>query len=215
VLIGNGSAPCCRAGSVRDYCHRYRYQAMAPGRPRSPLEVADARELARIAGLAASVLSSIRRPGRGVWESERDLRSWLAADEVSFTSSDLAPALGLLEATGKIGRHAARANTPRAGWLIVNSDGASSSAPEAVGDAQSPSSLLQPQAPWRSPRPLRTSQSSLTPNVSTHWLQRSSMRSPRVVDSRAISVSASPRLCSVNGLHPMALQSMRRSYRRH
>jgi hypothetical protein len=106
------------------------------GRPRSPLEVADARELARTAALAASVLSVLRRSGRGMYDSERDLRSWLATDEISFTSSDLAPALGLLELTSKIGRHAAKPNMPRAGWLIVNGNGATSPTPEPVEAAE-------------------------------------------------------------------------------
>jgi hypothetical protein len=66
-------------------------------RPRTPRDVADREALVRIAGLAASVLVSSRRVGRGVWESERVLRSWLAEDGISFSSSDLAPALALLE----------------------------------------------------------------------------------------------------------------------
>ena len=103
------------------------------GRPKSPLDVADARELARIAALAASVIVCLRKSGRGTFESERELRRWLSDDEVQFSASDLAPALALLEVTGKIGRHAAKPNMPRAGWLVVNGNGP---APEAVEDAE-------------------------------------------------------------------------------
>jgi hypothetical protein len=68
------------------------------------LEVAEAQALARIASLAASILVCLRRPGRGRYDSERQLRQWLSSDNVSYTTSDLAHALTLLEATKRIGR---------------------------------------------------------------------------------------------------------------
>jgi hypothetical protein len=114
------------------------------GRPKTPREIADRTELIRIASLASSVLICLKKQGRGVYGSERDLRSWLAHDEISYTSSDLAPALGLLEATGRIGRHAAKPNTPRGGWLIVNGNGAKSS-PEPLEAADE--ELLDENAP--------------------------------------------------------------------
>jgi hypothetical protein len=89
-----------------------------PGRPRSPRDVAERTELVRVASLAHQVLVSMRRQGRGMYDSELDLRSWLAEDGTAFTSGDLSPALALLEACGKIGRSAAKSNSPRAGWLL-------------------------------------------------------------------------------------------------
>ena len=47
----------------------------------------------RMASLASNVLTSLRRPGRGRYDSERLLRSWLNEDGVQFTTSDLGPAL--------------------------------------------------------------------------------------------------------------------------
>jgi hypothetical protein len=73
------------------------------GRPKLPLDLADARELARIAALASSVLVSLRQPGRSIYDSERILRQWLSDDGIQSTMADLAPALVLLEATNKIG----------------------------------------------------------------------------------------------------------------
>jgi hypothetical protein len=73
-------------------------------RPRNPLEVAESQSLARCASLAASILVTLRRDGRGVAESERQLRSWLQADGVEFGKGDLVPALSLLEATRRVGR---------------------------------------------------------------------------------------------------------------
>jgi hypothetical protein len=158
------------------------------GRPKSPLDVADARELARIAALAASVLSVLRRPGRGMYESERDLRSWLASDEISYTASDLAPALALLEVTGKIGRHAAGPNTPRAGWLVVNGNGA-------VEGAVSPAGL--------------TDEERVDALASAILAAFSPGRG-----FRATAVSASPKRCSVNGSEEMAWTGIRPICRR-
>lgn len=94
------------------------------GRPRGPLDIADARELARIATLASSILICLRKQGRGVYSSERELRKWLDEDGTVYSASDLAPALGLLAECGKIGRHAAKPNVSLAGWLITEADAA-------------------------------------------------------------------------------------------
>jgi hypothetical protein len=94
------------------------------GRPKTPKGLAERAELVRIAALGHQVLVSMRRQGRGMHDSERDLRSWLAEDGTAFTSGNLSPALALSEACSKIGRSAAKANSPRSGWLIVvNGDG--------------------------------------------------------------------------------------------
>lgn len=95
------------------------------GRPKSPLDLADSRELTRIAALASNVLISLRKPGRGMYESERELRRFLDEDGIAHSASDLSPALALLEACGKIGRATAKSNTPRPGWLITETDAAS------------------------------------------------------------------------------------------
>jgi hypothetical protein len=92
------------------------------GRPKSPLDLADSRELARIASLASSVLMSLRKPGRGQYDSERTLRQWLSDDGIQFSAADLAHALVLLDSTGKIGRGPENKNSPRVGWLIGAAD---------------------------------------------------------------------------------------------
>ena len=90
-------------------------KSKAPGRPRTPRDIADARALNRIAALAFQILSSLRQHGHRQYDSERTLRQWLS--DVQFTIADLAPALALLEATGRIGRGPENKNSPRAGWL--------------------------------------------------------------------------------------------------
>jgi hypothetical protein len=77
----------------------------AMGRPKMPQDVADLQALQRIAALAAHVLQALRQPGRGMYPSETVLRQWLA-ENVSFTTKDLGPALMLLEVTGRIVRPA-------------------------------------------------------------------------------------------------------------
>jgi hypothetical protein len=116
VLIGNESVSNSSTGSSREHCHRYRHQVQGR-RPKSPLDIADVRELARIAALASSVLVSLRQPGRSIYDSERTLRQWLSDDGIQSTTADLSPALVLLEATSKIGRGPEKGNSPRAGWL--------------------------------------------------------------------------------------------------
>ena len=97
--------------------------AKAPvGRPKNPRDLAERTELIRVASLAASVLVSLRQSGCGEYSSERMLRQFLSDDNVSFTSADLAPALGLLEGVGKIGRGLDKGNnSPRSGWLVSDS----------------------------------------------------------------------------------------------
>jgi hypothetical protein len=111
-------------------------------RTRTPLDLAESQALARIASLAAQVMVSLRSPGRGVYDSERGLRSWLTEDGCEFSNTDLAPALAMLEASGRIGRSAPRKNVGRRGWLVT-------------------SALEPPEAPrarrWMSPpRPLQS-----------------------------------------------------------
>jgi hypothetical protein len=54
-----------------------------------------------------------------VWESERQLKQWLNEDGVTYSTSDIAPALVLLEAMGKIARAKVKMNAPRPGWIIT------------------------------------------------------------------------------------------------
>ena len=72
------------------------------------------------------------KPGRGVWESERELRSWLSQDGVEFANDNITVALSLLEASKRIGRSKAKANAPRRGWLVTNAPEAAEDAPEAA-----------------------------------------------------------------------------------
>jgi hypothetical protein len=72
--------------------------AATVGRPRAPLDVAEAQALARIASLAGQTIILLRQPGRGVYDSERQLARWLTDDGVTYTTADLSPALTLLEA---------------------------------------------------------------------------------------------------------------------
>jgi hypothetical protein len=87
-----------------------------PGRPPTPLDISERELFIRIAGLAGAVMTSLRRPGRGRYSSENQLRGWLKG-EVSFSATDLAPALGLLELTGKLIRPEVQPKSPRPGRL--------------------------------------------------------------------------------------------------
>ena len=106
--------------------------AAAVTRPKTPLELQEAQSLQRVASLAASIMVSSRKQGRGVWESERELRGWLSADGVEFSNNDVAAALALLEATKRIGRTPAKANAPRCGWLVTHAPGPSETVREDV-----------------------------------------------------------------------------------
>ena len=66
-------------------------------RPKSPLELQESQQLARVASLSAQIMVALRHPGRGVAESERQLRSWLQADGVEFANDNATAALSLLE----------------------------------------------------------------------------------------------------------------------
>ena len=89
-------------------------------RSRTPSDLAEQAALSRIATLAHHVMIALRQPGRGVYESERQLRGFLTQDGYEFANDDLGPALTLLEATGRIGRSAAKKNVARRGWLITS-----------------------------------------------------------------------------------------------
>ena len=101
-------------------------------RTRTPLDLAESQALARIASLAAQVMVSLHSPGRGVYDSERVLRSWLTEDGCEFSNVDLSPALAMLEASGRIGRSAPRKNVGRCGWLVTSA----LEPPEAPEDAE-------------------------------------------------------------------------------
>ena len=89
----------------------------APGRPRSPLDVAEAQALQRIAGLSVAILKCLRKPGRGArYGSERDLRQFLNDDGIAFAAADLAPAVVLLDSTRKIKRDTVGPEQ-RPGWM--------------------------------------------------------------------------------------------------
>jgi hypothetical protein len=98
------------------------------GRAAATPTEAEAANLHRIADLAVNVavnvLASLRRDGRGRYESERHLQAWLSADGVAFTKTDLGPALTLLAATGLLQRPEAGMGQPRPGWLPTEADGA-------------------------------------------------------------------------------------------
>jgi hypothetical protein len=93
-----------------------------PGRPLTPLDISERELVIRIAGLAGAVMTSLRRPGRGRYESENSLRGWLKGGGISFSASDVAPALGLLELTGKLIRPEVQPKSPRPGRLAKGAD---------------------------------------------------------------------------------------------
>jgi hypothetical protein len=100
-------------------------------RPKADPVVAESHALARIAELAASIANTLRQPGRSRYSSERHLREWLTDDGIQFTVADIAPALGLLEATGRLIRRNVERGLPRSGWLPEH-------APEATEDIAGP-----------------------------------------------------------------------------
>ena len=71
-------------------------------RPKTPRDVAEREALNRVASLAAQILITLRARGRGLYESERQLRQWLADDGIAHSAGDIRPALDLLESTGRI-----------------------------------------------------------------------------------------------------------------
>jgi hypothetical protein len=107
-------------------------ETKVPGRPKTPLDESDRLALARIASLAAAIMSSLRTPGRGRYDSERQLGEWLSEDGVSYTSADLGPALDLLESTKRLKRPAGKPNASQPGWLATGAE-IWSTAPRARG----------------------------------------------------------------------------------
>jgi hypothetical protein len=72
----------------------------APGRPaNSPIELESDR-ITRIGALAISVLKCMWDPTRSRYRSERELRGWLAEDQIQHTTEDVKPALALLGVAG-------------------------------------------------------------------------------------------------------------------
>ena len=86
------------------FVHEYRNQSTTRPGPKALADRADRAALARIAELAASILVSLRKCGRGHYGSERQLRSWLTEDGISFTVADIGHALQLLERTQRLVR---------------------------------------------------------------------------------------------------------------
>ena len=113
------------------------------GRPATPKDVAETQLLHRIAELAGHILRIVREPGRGVWDSERQIRGWLVEAEIGFSQGDVAPALALLESLNKIGRHAAKNNRPRTGWVITSNGNGSNPVEEASEGPPEPSGAVQ------------------------------------------------------------------------
>lgn len=76
--------------------------------------------LVRCAELAHQVLLCLEKPDRGAYQSERTLRLFLAADNIAFSSADLAPALDLLAGAGLLVRGGGGLGQPRIspGWLM-------------------------------------------------------------------------------------------------
>lgn len=91
-------------------------------RLKTPLDLADAQALGRVASLASSVMCTLRTPARGHYTSENQLRKWLSEDGIAYTSQDLSPALALLEATKRIVRPEVKSNNPRPGRLATGAD---------------------------------------------------------------------------------------------
>jgi hypothetical protein len=89
------------------------------GRPRTPKDEAERIEFEHIMSLARSILTCLRQPGRGVYDSERALKLWLSEDGIQFSTNDIAIALGVLEVMGRIGRAKVKMNAPRPGWLTT------------------------------------------------------------------------------------------------
>jgi hypothetical protein len=90
----------------------------APGRPKTPLDVAEHQRLVRIASLGSAIMQTLRKPEyRGRYSSERELRLWLSESDIAYTSADISPALDLLANVGFIHRAAAPASSSRGGWI--------------------------------------------------------------------------------------------------
>lgn len=110
-------------------------ETKAPGRPKTPLDESDRLDLARIASLAAAIMSALRTPGRGRYDSELQLREWLSEDGVSYTTADLGPALDLLSSTKRLKRQAVKPNASQPGWLATGAEIWSEMVPEEAEEA--------------------------------------------------------------------------------
>ena len=75
-------------------------------------------------------MSSLRTPGRGRYDSERQVREWLSEDGVSYSSADLEPALDLLQSTKRLNRPAVKPNASRPGCLTAGAEIWSEMVPE-------------------------------------------------------------------------------------
>jgi hypothetical protein len=110
-------------------------ETKAPGRPKTPLDELDRLALASIASLAAAIMSTLRTPGRGRYDSELQLREWLSEDGVSYTTADLGPALDLLDCTKRLKRPAVKPIASQAGWLANGAEIWSEMVPEEAEEA--------------------------------------------------------------------------------
>jgi hypothetical protein len=91
----------------------------APGRPKTPLDVAESQAIHRVADLAVNIMQTLRQPNRGKYSSERELRDWLSDSGVRWSAADFSPALWLLADTGRVRRAPVDSSTgqPRGGWI--------------------------------------------------------------------------------------------------
>jgi hypothetical protein len=92
----------------------------APGRPKTPLDVAESQAIHRVADLAVAIMQVLRLPEyRGRYSSEAELKRWVADNGHRFTSADSGPALWLLADTGRLRRASVDSGTgqPRGGWI--------------------------------------------------------------------------------------------------
>jgi hypothetical protein len=58
-------------------------------RTKTPPLQAEREALIRVASLAAAALAQLRKPGRGRYDSERQLAGWIKDAGVQFSASDL------------------------------------------------------------------------------------------------------------------------------
>jgi hypothetical protein len=119
----------------------------SPGRPKTPKDVADAQALSRIATLASQIMVSLRQPDHEIYDSERQLRGWLTEAGIQHSTSDIGPALTLLESTGRIQRPEVRPNTQRPGWIVTAATEAAERRMSVNGNGTTPTQALVEDAP--------------------------------------------------------------------
>ena len=101
----------------------------APGRPASSPESLEHERITRIGALAISILKCMRSdPSRFRYRSERELRGWLAEDQIQHTTEDIKPALAFLDASGLLVRDRAGLGQPWSGQLATEADEAAEGA---------------------------------------------------------------------------------------